>query len=207
MTPETLQINLMQREQEIYDFVVRHIPDGLKTHIVADDILQEIWKSAFRTCKHLREDTPNALQRWIFTIARRKVTDALRYALAKCRCDSYVAHPRDRSSFLTLLEHISGPQRTPSSEEAARESVHAVRAALNALPADYRQAIMLHHIEGRSHEEVAQVMKRTPSAVNSLMRRALRKLREQLGAPSRFFSDQFDAEDTLQEVASSAWAD
>ena len=48
------------------------------------------------------------------------------------------------------------------------------------LPADYREVIVLRHIEGLPFEEVAQRMERTAGAVRMLWLRALKKLREQI---------------------------
>ena len=52
--------------------------------------------------------------------------------------------------------------------------------ALAELPADYRDVIVLRHIEGLPFEEVAQRMERTAGAVRMLWLRALKKLREAL---------------------------
>jgi RNA polymerase sigma-70 factor (ECF subfamily) len=45
------------------------------------------------------------------------------------------------------------------------------------LPEHYRRAIVLHHIEGLSIAEVARRLDRSPQATNSLLARALVKLR------------------------------
>ena len=50
-------------------------------------------------------------------------------------------------------------------------------AALEMLPADYRDVIRLRHIENLSHEEVAVRMNRNSGAVRMLWMRALAALR------------------------------
>ena len=52
--------------------------------------------------------------------------------------------------------------------------------ALAELPADYRDVIVLRHIESLPFEEVAQRMGRTAGAVRMLWLRALKRLRETL---------------------------
>ena len=54
-------------------------------------------------------------------------------------------------------------------------------AALEKLPSDYREVIVLRHLEDLSHEEVARRMDRTPGAVRMLWLRALSALRAELG--------------------------
>jgi RNA polymerase sigma-70 factor (ECF subfamily) len=48
------------------------------------------------------------------------------------------------------------------------------------LPADYRDVIVLRHIEGLPFEEVANRMGRSAGAVRMLWLRALKKMRETL---------------------------
>jgi RNA polymerase sigma-70 factor (ECF subfamily) len=96
---------------------------------------------------------------------------------------------RETSSLLDLFAHVAGRDRTPSSEEGAREAVHAVQIAISALPDDHRRAITMHHIEGRTSDEVAEALQKSLPAVKGLLYRAMRGLREQLGPEGRFFSD------------------
>jgi RNA polymerase sigma-70 factor (ECF subfamily) len=51
---------------------------------------------------------------------------------------------------------------------------------LAALPDDYRQVIVLRHIEGLPFDEVGRRMERSAGAVRMLWLRALKLLREQL---------------------------
>jgi RNA polymerase sigma-70 factor (ECF subfamily) len=52
--------------------------------------------------------------------------------------------------------------------------------ALTNLPTDYAEVIILHHLEGRSFPEVAQLMDRSLDSVNKLWVRALAWMREML---------------------------
>ena len=52
--------------------------------------------------------------------------------------------------------------------------------ALSRLPDDYRDVIVLRHIEGLPFEEVAARMERSAGAVRMLWLRALKKMREEL---------------------------
>jgi RNA polymerase sigma-70 factor (ECF subfamily) len=56
--------------------------------------------------------------------------------------------------------------------------------ALAVLPPDYRDVIVLRHVEGLPFEIVAQRMNRSAGAVRMLWLRALRSLRQTLGAES-----------------------
>jgi RNA polymerase sigma-70 factor (ECF subfamily) len=67
---------------------------------------------------------------------------------------------------------------SPSRCAVRREHELLLADALAELPADYREVIILRHIEGLPFEEVARRMERTAGAVRMLWLRALKKLRE-----------------------------
>jgi RNA polymerase sigma factor, sigma-70 family len=56
--------------------------------------------------------------------------------------------------------------------------------ALSQLPKDYREVLILRHLEGLSFPEVAKRMGRTLSSVDKLWVRALARLRRVLGVVS-----------------------
>ena len=66
--------------------------------------------------------------------------------------------------------------RAPSELRSARMG------ALARLPADHREVLILRHLEGLDFAEVALRMNRSAGAVRVLWTRALKKLREELGA-------------------------
>jgi RNA polymerase sigma factor (sigma-70 family) len=89
---------------------------------------------------------------------------------------------------LTLVEHLSDHGSTPSGHAARNEAVQAVRVGLAGLPSAQRKAIKLHHLDGRSLDETAAEMERSPGAVRGLLQRARQSLRQSLGRSSRWFS-------------------
>jgi RNA polymerase sigma-70 factor (ECF subfamily) len=56
--------------------------------------------------------------------------------------------------------------------------------ALDALPVDYREVIILHHVEGLSFAEVARRMDRSQDGVKKLWVRGLARLRKTMGDTS-----------------------
>lgn len=87
-----------------------------------------------------------------------------------------------------MLQQIAITSRTPSVSAASHEAISAVQSALESLPADYREALRLRHIEGLAVAEVAAQMGRTEAAVQMLCHRALRQLATVMGSASRFLS-------------------
>ncbi len=65
---------------------------------------------------------------------------------------------------------------SPSAAAARREQAVLLADALAALPADYREVIILRNLERLRFEEVAARMNRSPGAVRMLWTRALERL-------------------------------
>ena len=78
---------------------------------------------------------------------------------------------------------ISARSSSPSKNVERREQAVMLAEALSRLEADYREVIVLRHLEGLSFPEVAKRMERTLDSVKNVWTRALAKLRESLGEP------------------------
>lgn len=180
---------IFEHADRLHRYVSKRIPSRYQSVISTDDILQDVWLAAFQDIKSFQPDGPRAMERWLTRIAQRKLINALRFARAKKRDGtrrSVVAHLH--SSYLDLFATIAAAQRTPSSEDAAREAIYAVKSGLNTLPETYRTAVKLYYIDHRSRAEIALSMGLSDSAVNSLLYRGLQKLRGELGHAGNYFS-------------------
>jgi RNA polymerase sigma-70 factor (ECF subfamily) len=71
-------------------------------------------------------------------------------------------------------------QSSPSEHAVRQEDLLRLADALSRLPDDQRTAVELHHLEGRTLGETAEVLGRSRSAVASLVFRGLRNLRRTL---------------------------
>ncbi len=69
----------------------------------------------------------------------------------------------------------------PVGEAVRGELRRSVRAAVERLPERQRMAVVLKHFEGLSYGEIAQVLECSTRAVDSLLIRAKRHLKEELG--------------------------
>ena len=77
-----------------------------------------------------------------------------------------------------------GQSSTPSQKAMRREQTQQLAEALNRLPDDYREVILLRHLEGLPFAEVARRMQRSLDSVDKLWVRALARLRRSLEEPS-----------------------
>ena len=142
----------------------------------AEDITQEVFIEVFHSQNNFKEKS--MVSTWIYRIAVNKSLDFLR---AKKR--------KKRFAFITQLFHpITGEQLHEVShfdhpgvvlENIERSQI--LFKALNKLPKNQKAAFVLHKIEGFPQKEVAQIMKVSEKAIESLMQRSKENLRKSLG--------------------------
>ncbi len=156
-----------------------------------EDVLQEVWIAAFRNRENFVADRPDALDRWLTTIAQSKVLNAIKSGLNRRRGgkERHEDAAVRSQSYVDLFARVAGPLRTPSSHVALGEASTTIRVALAELPEARRQALILRFIECQSCDQIAASMNRTKASVNSLLFHGLRQLQQKLGAASKFLSD------------------
>ncbi len=124
----------------------------------AEDITSEVFARLPRALTHYRVSATPFVA-WLLRVARNAALDYLR---------------AQRS---VPLAEVPASART---ELHAHERLDDLRAALEALPADQRQVMVLRLIAGLTPAEVAERIGRSIDAVHALQHRARRKLREEL---------------------------
>jgi RNA polymerase sigma-70 factor (ECF subfamily) len=87
-----------------------------------------------------------------------------------------------QQSSLALDRGLVADQSSPSQSASRREQTVLLANALDHLPPDYREVIILRHLEGLTFPEVATRMQRSLDSVENLWVRALPRLRRVLGA-------------------------
>jgi len=130
---------------------------------VCREVLQDVGDQRFASEAHLVH--------WLFQRAEHKVIDRARYWQASVR-DAGRETPADdgddESAFVTWL--------TPSRELVSRERMQRIQQALEQLPPDHREAILLHRLVELPYPEVASAMGRSEGAVRNLVYRGLARL-------------------------------
>ena len=86
----------------------------------------------------------------------------------------------DHSSQM-LERGLVAPLSSPSQQAVRHEQATWLAGALERLPEDYREVLVLHHLEGCAFPEVARRMGRSVEAVKKLWARALARLRRSVG--------------------------
>ena len=150
----------------------------LRLRLEPSDLVQETLMEAHRDFRHFAGTTEAELVAWLRRILARNLADQARWHKAERR------DVRRQESLEDLLERhgqeaahaLVAGLSTPSARAQRREQAVVLADALAQLPDDYREVIVLRHLERLSFKEVAERMGRSPGAVRMLWLRALEKL-------------------------------
>jgi RNA polymerase sigma-70 factor (ECF subfamily) len=148
------------------------------------DVVQDTFLEAARQFPHFRGTSEPELAAWLRQIlAGCLATLARRYRGTQARD---VQRERALADLGTSSRELDGNlfarESTPSQRASRREQAVLLADALEQLPPDYREVLILRSLEGLTFPEVAARMGRSPVAVERLWARALPHLKRALEA-------------------------
>jgi RNA polymerase sigma-70 factor (ECF subfamily) len=146
----------------------------------ASDLVQETFLDAHNLFDRFHGTTETELLAWLRQLLLNNLADFQRRyrATDKRRVTREIPLAGDNSSTDSGGPPAETP--TPSAEAVAHEEAVELQRALDHLPEDYRQILMLRYQEGRSFEEIGTLMGRSANAVRKLWLRAVQRLREEM---------------------------
>ena len=116
-----------------------------------------------------------AFRQWLFTMARRKLADRDVYLNAEKRdVDLVITNAGDTDG--ALAKEIHAAFGTPSQLAMRGETLERIEQALDELPEESREVILMSRLAGLSTGEIAEKLGKQPSSVRSLLCRALARL-------------------------------
>ncbi len=149
----------------VYNLAYRMLGDEDAAH----DMAQESFISAYGALRDFRFDSK--FSSWLFRITLNKCRDVLRARKEMLSVDD-------------IREITPSREQTPEQAASSHQTGDAVQQALGALPDDYREVIVLKHIEELDYREISDIL---GVGVNALKVRAhrgremLKKLLEERG--------------------------
>jgi len=133
----------------------------------AQDVVQEAFLRAFKSFGGFHGSNGRA---WLLTIVRNTC-----YTLLKKNRAVDFTTPFDEEIHATEHESASPATILEHSEDA-----DLIRQAMDELPAEFREILVLRHQEGLSYKEIADIAQIPPGTVMSRLARARAKLKEYL---------------------------
>jgi RNA polymerase sigma-70 factor, ECF subfamily len=149
----------------------------------ASDVVQEAFLGAARDFPQFRGTSEGEFRAWLRQILASLLANLVRHYQGTQRRDirleRQLSVELDQSS-VALDRGLVAPISSPSQQAVRREQGVVLADALARLPADWRDLLILRHLEGLTFPEVAQRMGKTIDVVKKLWPRALAGLRRLL---------------------------
>src|SRR3954471_14553629 len=140
--------------------VYRYALVVLRNQADAEDVTQTTFLNAYRAME--KGERPRAPQNWLIAIAHN------------------VCRQRFRQSQRRPTEVVYEEELAETLVEEDALTAEDIRRALGHLAFNQRSALVMRELEGRSYQEIAEILELSVSAVETLIFRARRALREQL---------------------------
>ena len=159
----------------------------------AQDAAQDAFISAFQSIKSFRGGSFKA---WILRTVTNACLDELRRQ--KRKPTTQLEPETSDGDEMDSPKWLADPNMTPAQHAEADELEHAIQHCLDALPTEFRTAVVLADVQGMDYVEVAAVSKIPVGTVKSRIARARLRLRECLRSfeellPSSFRLDEEQA--------------
>jgi RNA polymerase sigma factor (sigma-70 family) len=142
--------------------VYRYALAVMRNQAEAEDVTQTTFLNAYRA--YQRGERPAKAHNWLIAIAHNVCRQRFRQS---ARRPHEVSFDEDIGN-----RYIEDEDETPTADD--------IRRALGHLAFNQRAALVMRELEGRSYVEIAEILELSPSAVETLIFRARRALREQL---------------------------
>ena len=157
----------------LYNFIYRFVGD----RETAEDIVQETFLRAFR-----KRDEYRAIANfstWLFTIAGNLAKSELR----RRKRWRMISAERDEETDtgMELPDESARPDKVAESSIADVQ----IQNAINSLPNNYRQVILLRDVEGMSYQEISEIVDCPVGTVKTRVNRARLKLQQKLKSEGR----------------------
>ena len=140
--------------------VYRYTYAVLGNHADAEDVTQTTFVNALRALE--RGETPREPSHWLLAIAHNLVRQRWRQAAT-------------RPTMVELVHDV--PDEAPAEDDVQLDEL--VR-ALQRIPPSQREALVMRELEGRSYNEIAELLGLTTAALETLLFRARRSLAEEI---------------------------
>jgi RNA polymerase sigma-70 factor (ECF subfamily) len=163
-----------RHQQPVLNFIFRFMGGLAEAEDLTQEVFLRVWKSAGTYQPDAKFTT------WLYRIATNACINKQRSMHIRKWFAMSQSHGQKQKSEDTLIPAESTEIKTPEDLLIdSEQSLHLLN-ALNDLPTSQRLAIVFKIYDGLSYHEIAKIMDRSVSAVDSLLIRAKKKLRKKL---------------------------
>lgn len=163
-TPGAFDLLYARYRLKLYRYLLRHLRDNT----LADELFQDVWQKIVAARGQWQPD--GSFASWLFSIAHHRLGDHWR------RKAHRPPAPADAEDRLAQLTDTTTPEQQLSEFQRRRQ----LQLAMDGLPADQREVLLLRLEQELSLEEIGEVVGAGRETVKSRLRYAMDKLRARL---------------------------
>ena len=152
--------------------------------VLSEDVVQDAVVRAFRAFAQFRGASPRA---WLFAIVRNCCRSAHSGRSGMLGLVVHESSLGEESA--AMLANRSDPSPTPEDQVIHMTEIHRLRAAIEAMPEPFREAIVLRDLEDLSYAEIAEVTGVPIGTVMSRLSRGRQMLANELLPPAKSEDD------------------
>jgi RNA polymerase sigma-70 factor (ECF subfamily) len=178
---------LLEMYRQYLSLIARlQLDQTLLGKVSSSDIVQDTFLNAKRGFSEFRGQTERELITWLRRIMANRLVEAARFFNTQQRDAKLerAMEARVDQSSLAIGRWLIANSPSPSEQVSKREQAVLLANALGALPPDYREVLVLRHLEDLSFPDISTRMNRTLDSVKNVWARAIVKLRSELEARS-----------------------
>jgi RNA polymerase sigma-70 factor (ECF subfamily) len=158
-------------ERPVFSLIYRMV----RNRELAEDLSQETFVKVLNAIESYRPEFK--FSSWVFKIANNTAIDHLRRRELDTLSLDGSPHAETQESVEATAFQVSDTAENPLEEVEARELGGAIEEAIRQLRPEYRSCILLRHVEGRSYEEIAEILTLPLGTVKTYIHRARNELR------------------------------
>jgi RNA polymerase sigma-70 factor (ECF subfamily) len=160
-------------EKELYGYLRHYLGDAE----MAEDVFQQTFLQVHLKCDQFEEG--RKVRPWLYTVATNQAIDYQR----RNRRHKIISLDRRMQSDIegdmgSLVELLDGAEAGPSEEAEAAEQHGQLRRAIDDLPEQTRQVVLLVYFKGLKYREAAEILDIPVGTVKSRLHAAVQKLGE-----------------------------
>jgi RNA polymerase sigma-70 factor (ECF subfamily) len=156
----------------------------LQGKVDASDVVQETCLEAHRQFPNFQGQAAGQLMLWLRTILAGTLANTVRRYFGTQardpRLERELSVDLDQSTW-ALGKILVDPRSSPSQQAMRGEQSLLVAEALSRLPPDYRNVLVLRHLEGLTFPQISERMGRSVDSVEKLWLRGLTRLKKEFG--------------------------
>src|SRR5262245_5643931 len=159
----------------------RELDPELQAKGSASDLVQETFLEAQRDFDQFQGNSAEELKAWLRQLLLHNLANFTRSYRGTAKRDVHREVAADPAgSSRTGGAALTADILSPSGFALQYEQAQSLLRALEELPEDYRQVVLLRYQDQRPFEEIARLMNRSGNAVRILWSRAVRRLRQKM---------------------------